>query len=336
MSPSRASLKSQPNVSDEWLSRVLSIKPELANQLNHWIDEQFPPYPAMVPDFWDPSISTIHYIPVESGSIRVIHYCPSYPKSKRPVVFIPGWGVIPQGFRDLFEIFYLQVEFYYIETREKSSSRIHKYNSNFSMHQMAQDVGKVLIRLGLWNQDFVLMGGCWGSSVILQGLLDGTIDAPTIALFDPMHRLQYPSWILKIAHRIPLWFLWMLKPVLKWVKIRKLTQPKQRQRTIAFIKSAVLWKWRKAAHDVRNFELFDTIENIPHPVLIFSGTGDVIHDQRNYPLLAKQMSLGRYFYVQIDESRRESLMALVGLEFCQMLRNEGIPKKFQNYEKDLS
>ncbi|QEE15522.1 hypothetical protein DSAG12_01348 [Promethearchaeum syntrophicum] len=65
------------------------------------------------------------------------------------------------------------------------------------MNQKAKDVGVALKFLELnGNNDFILMGPCWGGAVILQGLMTKTITAPSIVTIDPMHRLWYPQWML--------------------------------------------------------------------------------------------------------------------------------------------
>ena len=101
---------------------IFSVNPAIKVQLATHIESLVHPYPRMLPDFWDPTISKIYQIPVEGGTIRVIHYRPPVMMSKRPVVLVPGWGVTLEGFRDTFEVFYNYIEFYYVETREKKAA----------------------------------------------------------------------------------------------------------------------------------------------------------------------------------------------------------------------
>ena len=205
------------------------------------------------------------------------------------------------------------------------------------MNQKAKDVGDALKYLGLSdNRDFVLMGPCWGGAVILQGLMDKSIEAPTIVTVDPMHRLWYPQWMLNyIAPILPIWFIVLIKPLLKWLRLRKMTEKVQRQRAEDFIKEAVMWKWKKAAFQARHFELFGNLSKIDEEVFVFNATNDLIHDKRDYPKITRELQNGRFIYLETDESNRERIMGILGREFTQVSSIEGIPSIFTEFEKKL-
>lgn len=195
----------------------------------------------------------------------------------------------------MFEIFYNYIEFYYVETREKKSSRINHQHGSFSLEQNAVDIQTVLEYFNINERDFVLMGTCWGASIILYGLINHILQAPTYVLVDPMHRLQYPHWFLNMAPFIPVWLLWLLKPLLAYLKLRNHSLPTQRKRIIEFIHHADLWKWKKAAFQARNFELIGKVGQIQEEVFIFNATTDVIHDQRKYALIAQEIPNSHFF-----------------------------------------
>ena len=114
------------------------------------------------------------------------------------MVLVPGWGVIPSGYQDFYQSVRGKAEFFYIETREKGSSRIRGRRPDLSPGRGAHDIGAALDALGLsGKRDFVLTGVCWGSTLILEGLREGVIDAPTILVADPMHTLWFPKWLLR-------------------------------------------------------------------------------------------------------------------------------------------
>lgn len=311
---------------------MTEISPELADRLDLMLSST---HRIDVPHFWDENISKYYYIPVPDGEIRVIHYYPENPISIRPIVFVPGWGVTPSGFQDFFEVLYQKVEFYYIETREKKSSRMKRWKAKFTMSQKAQDVRIALEKLGLLNRDFVLMGPCWGGAVILQGLMDKTLKAPTVITVDPMHTLWFSKFVLKwIAPILPTWLFHLLRPIITWFKLRNMHEPVQKQRAKDFIKSAVLWKWKKAAYQVRNFELFGNLYRVSDEVIVVNGTNDAIHDQRDYPLIAAELPISRFFYLQTGEENRERLMGLVALKFSQIPSSK-IPAVLKPYEKEI-
>ena len=157
-----------------------------------------------VPNFWEEETTETFYVPVENAKLRVFHIKPKNPAGKRPIVFIPGWGVLPAGFMDFYEAVHGLAEIYYIETREKGSSQINrrasrrknKRKTKFNMSLQAQDIQAVINYFKLADKDFVLLGPCWGASIILQGLLDGVLKAPTFVTFDPMHKLWFSRFVL--------------------------------------------------------------------------------------------------------------------------------------------
>jgi len=92
-----------------------------------------------VPNFWEMEEAEHIYVPVEGGEIRIIHIKPENPISKRPLLFLPGWAVPPIAFQDLYEVLHNKYDFYYLETREKTSSRIGRFG-DFTMQRKAKDI----------------------------------------------------------------------------------------------------------------------------------------------------------------------------------------------------
>ncbi|GAH48159.1 unnamed protein product, partial [marine sediment metagenome] len=99
----------------------------------------------------------------------------------------------------------------------------------------------------------------------------------------------------------------------------------QRRRAEIFADNAEIWKWKRAADSVKDFELFGKVSDITKEVFVTNGTEDKIHDQINYPQIAAELPNGRFIYMKTDESRRERLMGFVSLEFCRVGKNDGIP-----------
>jgi hypothetical protein len=316
------------------MNDLLTITDEQEQFIQKMLDEtklanNFPDYSVENGDTIE-----IIYIPVDDGEIRVIHVNPKNKISKRPLVFVPGWGVIPRNFNDFYEVLHEKIEFFYIETREKKTSRIKRFKAKLTMNQKAKDVGDALNFLGLnGEKDFVLMGPCWGGAVILQGLMDKSIKAPTILAVDPMHRLWYPQWMLDyVGPLLPVWLLYLMKPLLKWLKLRNMKEKVQKQRAEDLIKEAVMWKWKRAGFQCRHFELYGNLHKIDEEVFVFNATNDLIHDKRDYPKIAKEIPKGRFIYMETDESYRERMMGILGREFSKILNSEGIPSKFREFE----
>ncbi|MHA1308697.1 MAG: hypothetical protein ACTSQN_15505 [Candidatus Heimdallarchaeota archaeon] len=117
-----------------------------------------------VPKIWEEPYSKIHWIPVKGGEIRVTHIKPDKPVGKRPIVFVSGWQSMPYQFEDMYEIIYNRIEIYFVETREKYTSKIKRRKADLSVSQKARDLKAVLEYFELENQDYVLFATCWGGN----------------------------------------------------------------------------------------------------------------------------------------------------------------------------
>lgn len=311
---------------------MLDITPELEQQVH----EMLIATERKVPNFWEIDTTESLYVPVDDGEIRVYHFKPDNPVSKRPLVFVPGWGGTEIGYVDFYEVIHDRVECYYIETREKKSSKLDRKKAKFDMSQKAKDIQDVINYLELGKNDFVLFGTCWGGAIVLHGLIDGTIEAPTIITHDPMHTLWFPKWFLRyVSPILPLFVIRLMKPVLRRLQMRGMNEKVQRKRAENFIANAEPWKWKKAAQSVKDFELFGNISGITKEVFVINGTKDKVHDQITYPKMAVEMPFSRFIYLKTDESRRERLMGLVTLEFSKITKNDGIPPSLRDFEKEL-
>ena len=274
------------------------------------------------------------HIQTTGGRLRVLHINSESCNTLRPVIFLPGWGTLPEGFTDFFIMLHEDVECYYIETREKNSSRLSKKNPEMDMDRNAQDLEEIIEQLGFSGvRDYVLMGTCWGSTVISHTLSRGKIKPPTAVVFDPMPGLWFPQWLLKTIVPLlpdPVWNL--LRPIGRMIALSGMKEETQKKRAESFINSADLKKWKAAALAIMNYNLFDIAPKIETELLIFTGVEDKIHDQSIYPDFAKAVQSGRFFNLPVHESYREYLLGLIAKKFSQCSREQEIPEEFRKFE----
>lgn len=287
------------------------------------------------PGFWEPEEGVELRVPVEGADIRAFACRPRSPVETRPVVLVPGWGVTPEGYQAFYESVRGRAEFYYIETREKGSSRLAGKRPDMSPAQSARDIAAALQSLGLaGKRDFVLCGVCWGSTLILQGLLDGVIDAPTVVLGDPMHRLWFPRWMLRWAAPVaPSFLLGAARWLFALAMIGDMKEKAQKARNFAFVRAADPLKWKRSGHAARDLELFGAVGRIRREVFVVNGTTDKVHDQSHYPRLASEMPRGRFLYLPTDESNRERMLGAAALSFARVAAADGVPPDLAGFEK---
>ena len=113
------------------------------------------------PRFWETGVREEIFVPVEGAEIRVFHFASRDPAARRPIVMVPGFGATPEGFQDFYAAVRDKAELFYLETREKSSSRVPRGRADMSVGRSARDIRQSLDFLGLaGKRDFVLVAPC--------------------------------------------------------------------------------------------------------------------------------------------------------------------------------
>jgi pimeloyl-ACP methyl ester carboxylesterase len=292
---------------------------------------------SAAPHFWE--IGEQVLVPVEDAEIRVIHCAPRTPRSaaQRPIVLVPGFGVIPEGFQDFYTAVHGKAELYYVETREKGSSRLCSGRPDMSVARSARDLRLVMAALGLaGRRDFVLVAVCWGASIALEGMIGGFLDAPTVLLADPMHALWFPKWVLRwISPLLPVPIVRALRPFVFRAMLGDMREPAQKERARAFVYGADVGKWKRSAEAARDFELFGRLSAIGREVFVLNGTKDKIHDPRNYPRMARELPKGRFLYMSAGEHEREKLVGTAALELARVSAAQGLPPSLAWFEKRI-
>ncbi|NHK31130.1 MAG: hypothetical protein FK730_07240 [Asgard group archaeon] len=286
-------------------------------------------------EYWSEEITETIYVPIDVGEIRVLHVKPKKPKNKRILLFIPGWGVTNDEFNDVYEILHEDIEFYYIETREKSTSRIKRWGTNLTVSEKAKDVQRVIDYFNLNDKDYFIGGPCWGSTVSLVGLKEKILKAPAYVVFDSAYKLTFSGFLIRLGVIIPAFIVTIIKKILKFFVIRGMKEKRQKERTAAFIDSAEVWKWKKSAFQNRKLNLFNILGDIEEEIPSFNGTKDKFHPQEKFPEMARTMPNGRFFYMEVDESERERLQGVIMREFALVDGKTGIPEIFLEFEKEL-
>jgi len=287
-------------------------------------------------DFYDNPNCTSYDVPVDGGTIKVYHVKPDNPVGVRPVVFVPGWSTLTYQFEDMNEVIKDRIEFYQIESREKSTSTIKRRKASMSVNQKAKDVQAVINYFELDKKDFVLFGSCWGAAIICQGLIDKSLSAPTVVTFAPMHKLWFNKFMLKyLVPLVPPFFISFLMKILPVFVFRKMKAKTQKQRILVTIQSAVSWKWRKAAIAAADFELFGKLSTIKEEVIVINGTHDQVHDKSVYPRFAEEMPNSRFFGFGFEESEREFSLGYMFYELAQITKEKHVSDFFLEYEKKV-
>ena len=290
-----------------------------------------------VPYFYEEGVCDSFYIPVEAGEIRVFHHKPKNPITKRPILFVPGFGTSMWAWREFSLPFVEQGEFYFLETREKKSSKFkHRLKADMSLKQVAKDINTGIQHLDLDKKDYVLFGTSFCGGAILKGLIDKIMTARTIVLFDPFFKLLYYRKLISFLRFVPPSILSMIRYILGRIALKGEGNETQRKRAKFIRDEAVMWKWRKASVSILKSNLIDDLSKIDEEVVIFAGTQDKHHPSGVYEEVAQRIPKSRYFLALSPEDKRELICGAIGLEFCKIMADEGVPDSLKTFEKYIT
>ena len=293
--------------------------------------------PKDAPDFYEEGECEQFYIPVDDGEIRVFHRKPKNITAKRPILFIPGYSTTPWSWRGFPKPIHNNTEYYFLETREKASSRIKRNRkTNLTVDQKAKDVAAAIKHLGLDKRDFVLYGTSYCSGVVLQGLIQKYFTAPTIIVFDPLCLWAYNrravKWLLPI---LPPFIMGAFRFIFAKIVLRTMKNQHQKERILDFIRGAEPYKWRKACMQNLNFNITDQLDKISEEVFVVHGTKDKYHPGHVFFDYAKDMPKGRFIYFNCENELREIFNGVLGSVFANVTKEKGLPDEIASLEMDL-
>ena len=289
-----------------------------------------------VPFFAEGDICEEIYVPIQDGEIKVFHYKPKKNEGKRPIIFGPGWGSSQWAWKDFTIPFYEKQEYYYLETREKNTSKIKRSRKvKFHAEQSAKDIAEAIKFLGLDNKDFVLMGTSYTGGAILNGLAKKYFKVPTAVVFQPLKTFKKQRKITIIFFPFPPFMLNLFKHLFVNIALLGMKNKEQKNRIKNYIVEGDAWKWRRGGIDMFNYDLEKLLPQIEDEVFLFHGPKDRYHPDYIFEEMTKAMPKGRYFHMQCANDKRQLLAGVIGFEFTKISKEDGIPNSLKPFEIKL-
>jgi pimeloyl-ACP methyl ester carboxylesterase len=290
-----------------------------------------------VPTFLDEGACEILYVPIDDGELRVFHHKPQKQTTKRPIVFIPGYVAAPSTWTDFHIPHQGFGEYYYLETREKRSSKIKRTReTSMTISQTAYDLGVALENLGLKKKDYVLASSSYGGAVILDGLINKYFDPPTTFVHDPIVKWIWEKSINNILLRIfPMSLLNTIRIPIAYIFTAGMKNKDNRRRMIEFARGLEPWKFKKCTLQNNKFNIFDDLKKIENEVFINTGPLDRYHPRLSYYNYAKEIPKGRFLFMNTADKNRQLLAGVIGTEFAKVNKEEGLPEILKQFEIEI-
>ena len=226
----------------------------------------------------DCQIEARHIAAADGIELRVYSFKPNQSSTSRPVVFIPGWTSVMEGWAPLLSAWVEKREIHYIETREKRSAKMtgKLRVQDFAMIHHAEDLKAVVDVLNL-DSNVLWFGSSLGATVILHGMMEGLLQGEAAFLIAPNTKFRFSTWMLPVISA-PWWCYPPLirilgLPYLKW----RLKEPKQYIRYRRTLTQAHLLRLKRSVKANRRYDLPSNLDCISAPVAICVAASDTLH-----------------------------------------------------------
>ena len=254
----------------------------------------------------DCHIEARHIAASEGYELRVYSFTPKQASNAPPVVFIPGWTSVMDGWAPLLSSWAEKRTIHYIETREKRSASVPKKLRvrDFAMLRHAEDLSKVVSELNL-DSNVLWFGSSLGATVILHGMMEGLLKGDSAFLIAPNSQFRFPTWMVPLT-AAPWWcYLPLIRiglPYLKW----RLKEPKQYIRYKRTLTQAHLLRLKRSVQANRRYDLPTDLDRIDARVAICVAASDTLHTGTDSHGIADALAKGSLVQVPSNQYAHEA------------------------------
>ena len=228
----------------------------------------------------------------ESISLRVFIWEPVNQSSKIPILMVPGWGSVFEGWRPLVTEWVQNRKIIYVETREKASAIFDKKmnQKDFHMDNFTDDIREIIQSLNL-DGNYHLFSSSLGSTILIHGLQERKISAISSIFLAPNQKIRFPFWArLLIKLPLPKFSLkWLIKLAI-WAVERKVEEEGQRIRYRRTLLSQNYERIRFSARYLMGYSLPESLADIEIPCAILTAESDKLHGTNDVEFISREIS----------------------------------------------
>ena len=223
------------------------------------------------------------FIEVDTGvSLRILRWIPDDESmaSKGPVVVVPGWGSVFEGWRPLLTEWVSRRPIVYIETREKKSARITRKvrREDFEMRHHGHDVAAVLDEFGIDSSEVDWFSSSLGATLLIDAYQNDVLAGRSSILLAPNPDFKFPLWA-RILLKMPL--PKFIHPALVrfavWVVERRTKEEGQRIRYRRALMSQDLERLLLSSRANIRYSLPQELSSVSVPCAVMTAKSDTLH-----------------------------------------------------------
>ncbi len=214
----------------------------------------------------------------DNSQILVLHTkAQGKDKSKFKLVVIPGWGSIVLGWDEFLMKAKDYFDIYYLETREKKSSKLAK-KSKCTLDRMSSDLKEVPEILKLNPKETVFFSSSFGAVLNADALNKKKVDPFLTILVGPMSKIDMPFPFRYLLYIVPSFLYHPFAPIGRfWVKKYKSEDEVQAAKYYRVMEEADPKKWKKFLTRFAFKKFWDTYAGIESRVLVIDESEDKLH-----------------------------------------------------------
>lgn len=249
-------------------------------------------------------------------SLRVIHFEPETKSPYPPIVMVVGLATVIESFQGIINGLTLDFEVYYVETREKSSSRL-TGKVKFDMETVALDILFVLQFLELQSKQYILFGYSYSAAVMVEVYRFLQSKPICLLLLSPTPHFYYPKWSLPVI-RVSVPIYAVLKPITKWYLRNFVINLKDDMDMYIYTSRALdradPRKLKNAILAIAGYQVFDKLKYINCATLIVDTSKDGIHKHEDVIRMSNSIKGGTY--IDMENNKRTH-----GAELTKVIRD---------------
>lgn len=245
-------------------------------------------------------------------TLRIISFTPPS-ASNEPVLILSGLAGQIISFREIIRKLSEDTEVFYIETRDKNSSRI-TGKVQFDIETQGKDVDVIVRELKLLDQEYALLGYSIGATIAVDCYRFLSIKPKFITLLEPNATFDYPKWALYAMRHAPVIGRLPLK-IAKWYighfMIDREEDNFMYEISANTLDHADIRKLRQTALGIAPYEIWNILESVKCPTLLVGASKDKFHKHSDVVQMIKMMP--NCHYEDLETNKRSHSAELVGI-----------------------
>lgn len=225
--------------------------------------------------------ATESYIKMSDGTeLRYLHTkAPEEKTNVYTLVLLPGWGSVPLGWDDVLLEAMKDFNIFYIESREKFSSKNFNYKTKNNLDRFSTDLKECLDSLDLRKDKTILCSSSFGCVVVADALRKNKVNFDHLVFIAPAIRIDLPQGMRYLVPFVPPCTMNLTKPIIKWwLRNRKSESPIQAAKYIRVMNEAEPKKWKNVSKHFLFWTWYDVYAEVDHNILLIAAEEDKMHE----------------------------------------------------------